>query len=177
MEIITREQALLSGSIRYFTGKPCRYGHIEERYTKGSKCSGCSPRKTERRKGIKNIWEDTQRGKDYHKQYSKEWFTNKSEEYKDKCNERTKASRAKARSLQHAGIPERPIVCEVCGNEETAKGPKGIIRFLSLDHDHNTGKFRGWLCGKCNMAIGLAIDNPKLLRDLADYLENHVALQ
>jgi hypothetical protein len=30
---------------------------------------------------------------------------------------------------------------------------------LVLDHDPFTNKFRGWLCDKCNKAIGMIGDN------------------
>ncbi len=40
-EIITRKQAIEKGLIRYFTGKPCPHGHIEERTTSSSQCLGC----------------------------------------------------------------------------------------------------------------------------------------
>jgi hypothetical protein len=31
-EIISRAEAKARGLTRYFTGKPCKYGHIAERY-------------------------------------------------------------------------------------------------------------------------------------------------
>lgn len=65
------------------------------------------------------------------------------------------------------GYPEptrpEPHYCEVCGGRGKAS--------VSLDHDHLTGMFRGWLCGNCNRALGLVDDNPATLRALADYLE------
>jgi hypothetical protein len=42
MNIITKEEAAQQGLSRYFTGKPCRNGHISERYTKGGQCAFCS---------------------------------------------------------------------------------------------------------------------------------------
>lgn len=45
---------------------------------------------------------------------------------------------------------------------------------LVVDHDHATGKARGLLCHKCNMAIGLLFDNSILLRAAADYLDRYV---
>jgi hypothetical protein len=33
-EIITRGEALARGLTRYFTGKPCKYGHIAERFVR-----------------------------------------------------------------------------------------------------------------------------------------------
>ena len=63
-----------------------------------------------------------------------------------------------------AGRP-RPKICEVCG-----RGPSGKKR-IHFDHDHTTGKFRGWLCHKCNVTLGLVEDSSKLLRKLASYLE------
>jgi hypothetical protein len=54
-----------------------------------------------------------------------------------------------------------PLLCESdCGREAT-----------SLDHCHETGKFRGWLCRQCNTALGMAKDSPATLRALATYLE------
>lgn len=51
-----------------------------------------------------------------------------------------------------------PGHCELCG------GPSGK-RTFHLDHDHKTGKFRGWLCGKCNTSLGkFGDDIPGLLR-------------
>lgn len=52
-------------------------------------------------------------------------------------------------------------VCEVCG---------GSAR-IAYDHDHQTGKFRGWLCMKCNTALGLVNDDIIILEKLIDYLQ------
>jgi len=39
-----------------------------------------------------------------------------------------------------------------------------------VDHCHNTGKIRGLLCRKCNMALGLFSDNIKNLNRATKYL-------
>lgn len=41
MEIMERKIAKLLGMIRYFTGKPCRNGHIASRFTQSGTCSEC----------------------------------------------------------------------------------------------------------------------------------------
>lgn len=55
----------------------------------------------------------------------------------------------------------KPTKCDIC--------PR--IDIICYDHDHKTGKFRGWICTKCNKALGLAADNPDILRGMALYLE------
>ncbi len=53
--------------------------------------------------------------------------------------------------------------CAICGNVCATR------RSLAVDHDHSTGQIRGLLCQKCNHGIGLFHDNPKRLREAAEY--------
>lgn len=41
MEIISREEARKLGLTFFFTGKPCKNGHIAKRYIKGNQCLDC----------------------------------------------------------------------------------------------------------------------------------------
>lgn len=42
---------------------------------------------------------------------------------------------------------------------------------LHFDHDHDTGKFRGWLCIKCNTSIGHLGDSVAGLQRAITYLQ------
>lgn len=57
--------------------------------------------------------------------------------------------------------------CTLCGNG------RGNYHELSVDHDHDTGKIRGLLCGPCNMGIGQLRDDPELLERAAMYIREH----
>jgi len=42
MELISRKEARALGLTRYFTGKPCSRGHVEERFVSSRLCLKCS---------------------------------------------------------------------------------------------------------------------------------------
>jgi hypothetical protein len=42
-----------------------------------------------------------------------------------------------------------------------------------LDHDHSTEKFRGWICGNCNVGLGRFNDDIINLKNAIKYLEKH----
>lgn len=52
MKIITRQQALADGATHYFTGVPCKHGHIASRFVTSFGCEGCT---TARRLADDNI--------------------------------------------------------------------------------------------------------------------------
>lgn len=63
--------------------------------------------------------------------------------------------------------------CLICGTEEVSTGKSGKPKRLAADHCHETGKVRGLLCQRCNVAIGLMDDDPARLVAAAAYLEQH----
>tara|TARA_R100000781_G_scaffold1447_2_gene2390 strand:- start:1239 stop:1580 length:342 start_codon:yes stop_codon:yes gene_type:complete len=62
-------------------------------------------------------------------------------------------------------VGEPPQNCQCCGRP--AKNHK-----LSLDHDHETGEFRGWLCQPCNRSLGIIGDDLESVMRFVTYLTN-----
>lgn len=58
--------------------------------------------------------------------------------------------------------------CAIC-----AADSPGANRDWNVDHCHTTGKVRGVLCHKCNVALGLFGDNSHTLAQAIHYLEKH----
>lgn len=59
-------------------------------------------------------------------------------------------------------------VCAICKKVEDVKQGQKIIK-LAVDHNHITGKIRGLLCVKCNVAVGRV---EMYLNEVIQYLEN-----
>lgn len=62
-------------------------------------------------------------------------------------------------------------VCAICGEPETLVDPRKGPRRLAVDHDHETGRVRGLLCGNCNNGLGRFKDSPILLAAALAYLD------
>lgn len=65
---------------------------------------------------------------------------------------------------RHKYLDQKAGKCDCCGKEEEK---------LNLDHDHSTGKFRGWLCAGCNLGIGKLGDDLESVKKALEYLERH----
>lgn len=62
--------------------------------------------------------------------------------------------------LDPAEVPE-VLECEICSS---------TVR-VAFDHNHNTGGFRGFLCYRCNLALGYVGDSEDILLALVTYLQ------
>lgn len=56
--------------------------------------------------------------------------------------------------------------CMACGHRPDN------LKELAIDHDHETGKYRGVLCHSCNKTLGMAKDSLERLASLMLYLED-----
>ena len=54
--------------------------------------------------------------------------------------------------------------CAICKGDTNGRG------IFHVDHCHETGRVRGLLCAKCNILLGHADDDTKLLRSAISYL-------
>jgi len=62
-------------------------------------------------------------------------------------------------------------LCLICNNPEKDIDKRtGLVRALSVDHCHNTGKVRGLLCSTCNLGLGYFKDSPSLLKRAIKYI-------
>ena len=74
----------------------------------------------------------------------------------------------------NALLQKQREVCCICKQPEKIKKRDKIIA-LTVDHDHNTGKIRGLLCSRCNVALGQFSDSISLLKAAIAYLKKHSA--
>ena len=63
-------------------------------------------------------------------------------------------------------------VCDICKKPETATR-NGKVKWLAVDHHHETGKIRGLLCYHCNTAIGKFEENIDAMESAIAYLKKH----
>ena len=85
MKIISKKEAKEKGLKRYYTGEPCVYGHISERYTNGGGCIVCLDEN--RKKRMKEIYSDPDKHKLFRqKENAKRIRLMSNSEYRDRQN-------------------------------------------------------------------------------------------
>lgn len=80
-DAVTRQQALAQGLKRYFTGVPCKRGHVTERDVAQRRClecekvtqryENCTPAQIEAKRGYGQKWYDANKDTDAHRTYSR----------------------------------------------------------------------------------------------------------
>lgn len=71
-------------------------------------------------------------------------------------------------SAQYNKMLDNQPHCYICGKHTTE-----LIKGLCLDHNHETGTLRKFLCPRCNMLVGIHEQDSKLLTQIRAYVLEH----
>ena len=139
----------------YLPAYPCGNGHTAPRLISTDACTECTRQSQKRWKADP---ENRARMNAYNNKRRRELgWTNPAQKARQRRYDR-----------KRRGIPEAtrpcPDDCECCSR----KLDKAFR--THLDHDHVTGKFRGWLCNQCNLGIGHLGDSIEGLERALAYL-------
>lgn len=120
--------------------------------------------KTDKFKKTRRKYQRSEKGKETNREYQRS----------EKCKSRHRGCRLKRQykitlKQYDAMFISQGGACSICGCPETIK-LKNIVKRLSVDHNHITGKVRGLLCHKCNQALGLLGENPVVIKSLLEYI-------
>jgi hypothetical protein len=141
MQIITRAEAREQLKPRYFTGKACRYGHLEERFTLDARCLGCS-RDHSAKSRAKHL--DARRASDREyardhasnrKEYRREWVSANREkvtsDHRDWCARNPERRREHHKRYHAAKVRATPAWADLAAIEKFyADRPEG----MEVDH-------------------------------------------
>jgi hypothetical protein len=189
----TAAGALHLGTMYYFTGKPCRKGHVSLRYASSANCVACiedrrnsridtskhrfSERNTKLAIDALSSGETVYQSETPCPKGHKVRFVNTnncvecSKQVLRARREKVKWARIKKLYGLNADDVERMkrqqnSQCRICCISLTDKN-------THIDHCHKNGKVRGLLCSRCNQAIGLLDENVQRLDKVKSYLIEH----
>ena len=81
-KIITRREAIDKGLSKYYTGKPCKYGHYDYRHTSGWNCCTCKAERNSDEKHRENTRKWQEANPDKVRDYKSKWRKNNSEKHR-----------------------------------------------------------------------------------------------
>jgi hypothetical protein len=151
MEIISREDARSKGYTRFYTGEPCKRGHIAERTVSSNGCLMCT-RENNSKYWATGTIRDSRRNyriKHNFKFVLRQEYGMSQEEYLDMLKQQE----------NRCAICNIPLV----GKNKAKDAP-------AVDHCHTSTAIRGILCTACNKGLGFFRDNPEFLLNAANYL-------
>ena len=184
------------GVMHYFTGMPCKRGHISPRYASSGNCAQCIAEK--RGQAFINI-----KGRSSKRDSTNQGLAIKAVEAGATTYESTTAC-PQGHITRYVGS-NNCVECSRMQMEKRAESSrwKRIERLYSItkdqymsmlfnqkeecaicskkmqekevhvDHCHQTGRVRGLLCSRCNQAIGLLDEDLERINMAAEYIKGH----
>lgn len=200
VQIVSKADAIAAGSTKYYTGVPCKYGHLAERYVFGG-CVECerlrrnSPAAKERMRQYSAKRRQDPTYREYHKAYNREYGKSEQAKHYQREYNADPAVRTRRRMLQQqhrrttrsqdwylkrkygitlaektSMLEAQNNLCAICQQVIALDGTPKENTIACLDHCHTTGKIRGLLCNSCNKGLGNFRDSVESLQNAITYL-------
>lgn len=174
--LISYSEAKAKGLKRYFTGKPCKRGHIAEREISSCGCLECRNENARKYKAG-----NREKVRAAYKKYAAEnrpQLTEKMRRWRIANPKQRLHQRLKLFGLTNDQYEEmyqaQNGVCAICSSQEwQIHGKSKQIQRLSVDHCHKTSQVRGLLCHRCNRLLGMLQEDLCLLKSIEAYLRFH----
>lgn len=158
----------------------CKNGHISPDRRQNGNCIPCEKeryakseaKRKQTREASRQRYADPVR-KAKHQTYMKDYAKKNREHLNTQARKRDAEGAGLRRRLQRLGLSYDLIPhienhsgkCDICQGDPTDRW-----NTLHIDHCHETGEFRGMLCGKCNKGLGLFNDHVETLQKAQEYL-------
>ncbi len=127
---------------------------------RGGKCKECEGARRRKREKI-NYWKDPEKKR----KKCRDWHNNN--RFKNSLYHSVDGGGKKCTATIDEVIAAFDGACAICGITEEEYGRK-----LHMDHCHESGQLRGFLCQKCNQGLGNYNDSVDLIIAAAEYLES-----
>lgn len=189
-------RAKATGFKFYYTGKPCKKGHLSLKYTSSANCIKCieesrgkaiinkrgrsSIRNPEDQALAENSLEKgfttynslTECPKGHIERYV---TTNNCVQCSDDQNKKRKHTLKWWRVKKLYGVTEKQFFKMIQEQEHKCSICEDKITEIKshIDHCHSTGKVRSLLCSKCNQGIGLFNEDQERMASAINYLRRH----
>lgn len=163
---ISKAEAKAKGIVRFFTGEPCKHGHISERRVSSGECVECNLISGRKHKASPK-WTES-RLRLVVAQKAAGTYTKRLMERHRKC----KYGVSEGEYMDMLAVQDNK--CAVCGAvfDGSRRGTTPAV-----DHDHATGFVRGLLCVSCNTGIGKLKDSIQNLQSAVQYLNTTKKLE
>jgi hypothetical protein len=158
---MSRHNARVGGHTYYWTGKPCKHGHLCERLTSSAACVCCNRLYVKLHQDSNPGGSNTPTGRESRRQYARKNL--------DKIKRSTLQRKYGLSPEQiEAMLNVQKGLCKICLVGLTVGGRTRTS--LTVDHCHTSGRVRGLLCTRCNKMLGFAVDSTTTLANAIQYL-------
>lgn len=188
----TKERAIVANSAYYYTGKPCRRGHVSHRYTSSANCVGCVAEKRNKpqilSKGKPRVSAENQKRALAALDAAMKSYTPENpckRGHSERCvtthncipcksnTEKYRTSRKWKRLEKVYGLLKADFesLLSQQGNACAICRLRICENSCHVDHCHSKGHVRGLLCQKCNQAIGLFSESAETMMKAIQYIK------
>lgn len=153
----SKEEAIRKNSLYFFTGIPCRNGHVRIRRVSDGHCLDCD-RETQKRKRKRRPKAVSKMRRKYYKKNKEHILHLRKKNYAENESLRLRKRDKDLKNTYGIDIKQYNNILkaqgDACGICEAKKNNNKRTKYFDVDHCHESGQVRGLLCTNCNMGLG-----------------------